>query len=156
MKLIDKKLLDETTAKAKQSPRLRMNYNFHEKLDDPINRLLNAMEPGTYIRPHRHTNSTKDEITLVLRGKVAVFIFDDDGMILEKKIISPQDKVYGVEFKANCWHSLLVLETGTVVYEVKEGPFTPLSPDDMAPWSPDAEKTTEVNEYLDFLHNHCF
>ena len=153
MKLIDKKLLDETTAKAKQSPRLRMNYNFHEKPDDPVNRLLNAMEPGTYIRPHRHTNAAKDEITLVLRGKVAAFIFDDDGLILEKKIVSPQEEVYGIEFKADCWHGLLVLETGTVVYEIKEGPFTPLSPDDLALWSPEAEKTKEVNEYLDFLRN---
>ena len=54
MKIINEQLLDETTARAKQSPRLRMNYNFHEELDDPVNRLLNAMEPGTYIRPHRH------------------------------------------------------------------------------------------------------
>ena len=53
MKIINEQLLDETTARAKQSPRLRMNYNFHEELDDPVNRLLNAMEPGTYIRPHR-------------------------------------------------------------------------------------------------------
>ena len=52
MKIINEQLLDETQAKALQSPRLRMNYNFHEKLDDPINRLLNAMEPGTYLRPH--------------------------------------------------------------------------------------------------------
>ena len=52
MKIINEQLLDETQAKALQSPRLRMNYNFHERLDDPINRLLNAMEPGTYLRPH--------------------------------------------------------------------------------------------------------
>ena len=56
MKIINEQLLDETQAKALQSPRLRMNYNFHERLDDPINRLLNAMEPGTYLRPHRHLN----------------------------------------------------------------------------------------------------
>ena len=71
MKIINEQLLDETQAKALQSPRLRMNYNFHEKLDDPINRLLNAMEPGTYLRPHRHLNPAKDEIFLLLRGKVA-------------------------------------------------------------------------------------
>ena len=70
MKIINEQLLDETQAKALQSPRLRMNYNFHERLDDPINRLLNAMEPGTYLRPHRHLNPAKDEIFLLLRGKV--------------------------------------------------------------------------------------
>ena len=66
MKIIDEQLLNETQAKAMKSPRLRMNYNFHEQLDDPINRLLNAMEPGTYLRPHRHLNPAKDEIFLLL------------------------------------------------------------------------------------------
>ena len=79
MKIIDKQLLDKTSEQAKQSPRLRMNYNFHERLDDPVNRLLNAMEPDTYIRPHRHLNPDKDEIFLLLRGKAVVFIFDDQG-----------------------------------------------------------------------------
>ena len=77
MKLITEQLLDETTARAKVNPRLRMNYNFHEDLDDPVNRLLNAMEPGTYLRPHRHLNPDKDEVFLLLRGKAAVFIFDE-------------------------------------------------------------------------------
>ena len=73
MKIINEQLLDETQAKALQSPRLRMNYNFHERLDDPINRLLNAMEPGTYLRPHRHLNPAKDEIFLLLRGNYSSF-----------------------------------------------------------------------------------
>ena len=71
MKLIDTPLLDATTARAKQSPRLRMNHNFHERLDDPVNRLLNALEPGTYLRPHRHSNPDKTEIFLLLRGRVS-------------------------------------------------------------------------------------
>lgn len=74
MKIIDKQLLDKTSEQAKQSPRLRMNYNFHERLDDPVNRLLNAMEPGSYIRPHRHLDPDKDEIFLLLRGKAVVFL----------------------------------------------------------------------------------
>ena len=90
MKIINEQLLDETQAKALQSPRLRMNYNFHERLDDPINRLLNAMEPGTYLRPHRHLNPAKDEIFLLLRGKVAVFLFDEEGNITEKTILNPR------------------------------------------------------------------
>lgn len=79
MKIINEALLDETTGRAKQSPRLRMNYNFHERLDDPVNRLLNALEPGTYLRPHRHLNPAKDEIFLLLRGRIAVFLFDNKG-----------------------------------------------------------------------------
>ena len=68
MKIINEALLDETTGRAKQSPRLRMNYNFHEHSDDPVNRLLNALEPGTYLRPHRHLNPKKDEIFLLLQS----------------------------------------------------------------------------------------
>ena len=113
MKIINEQLLDETQAKALQSPRLRMNYNFHERLDDPINRLLNAMEPGTYLRPHRHLNPAKDEIFLLLRGKVAVFLFDEEGNITEKTILNPKEGAYGAEIKAGTWHGLLVLESGS-------------------------------------------
>lgn len=151
MKIINEQLLDETRAKALQSPRLRMNYNFHESLDDPINRLLNAMEPGTYLRPHRHLNPAKDEIFLLLRGKVAVFLFDEEGNITRKTILDPKEGVYGAEIQAGVWHGLLVMEPGSVIYEIKQGPFAPLAPENLAPWSPDAEDTEEVRKFLEYL-----
>ena len=151
MKLIDKKLLDETTERAKQSPRLRMNYNFHELLDDPINRLINAMEPETYLRPHRHKNPDKNEVFLMLRGKAALFLFDDDGNITKQVILDPQAGVYGGEIPCDVWHTLVVLESGSVVYEVKQGPFAPLSPENMASWSPAAEDTENVKLFMDKL-----
>ena len=135
MKIINEALLDETTGRAKQSPRLRMNYNFHEHLDDPVNRLLNALEPGTYLRPHRHLNPKKDEIFLLLRGRIAVFLFDNKGEITQTQILDPKEGVYGAEIKAGTWHGLLVLESGSVIYEIKEGPFAPLAPENFAPWS---------------------
>lgn len=151
MKIINDTLLDETTGKAKQSPRLRMNYNFHESLDAPLNRLLNAMEPDTYIRPHRHLNPAKEEIFLILRGKAVLFLFNDAGDVTEQVYLDPVQGIYGAELEAGIWHSLVVLESGTVLYEVKEGPFVPLSPGNMAPWSPEAEDTVKVKEYLDHL-----
>ncbi len=144
MKLIDQKLLDETTERAKQSPRLRMNYNFHETLDDPVNRLLNAMEPDTYLRPHRHLNPDKTEVFILLRGKVALFFFDDCGNVTETFILDPQKGCYGGEIPAGIWHGLVVLESGTVIYEIKQGPFAPLTPDNLAPWSPSAEDSLET------------
>jgi cupin fold WbuC family metalloprotein len=153
MKLIDKKLLDETTEKAKQSSRLRMNYNFHDALDDPINRLINAMEPGTYLRPHRHKNPDKNEIFLLLRGKAALFLFDDNGHITEKIILDPLSGIYGGEIPADVWHTLIVLASGSVIYEIKQGPFTPLSPENMAPWSPAVEDTEEAKRYMDRLQS---
>lgn len=151
MKLINEELLNKTSAKAKQSPRLRINYNFHEKLDDQVNRLLNAMEPGTYIRPHRHLTPPKEEIFMVLRGKAVLFVFDEEGNITDKVHLNPLKGSYGAELPAGVWHSLLVLETDTVIYEIKQGPFAPLSPEDLAPWSPDAEDTVKVSEYLEYL-----
>lgn len=151
MKRIDQKLLDETTEKAKQSPRLRMNYNFHEHLNDPINRLINAMEPGSYLRPHRHLNPDKDESFLILRGKAAIFIFDEEGNITEQLILDPLAGNYGAEIKAGIWHGLLVLESGSVIYEVKPGPYVAVSPENFASWSPEPENTIEVEKYLSYL-----
>lgn len=151
MKLINKQLLDETTAKAKVAPRSRMNYNFHEDLDDPVNRLLNAMEPDTYLRPHRHCNPDKNEVFLLLRGKVAIFIFDNDGNITQTEILDPLNGVYGGEIPPGVWHGLLVLESGSVIYEIKEGPFAPLAPENMAPWSPAAEDTEATHIYMQKL-----
>jgi cupin fold WbuC family metalloprotein len=154
MKLIDKKLLDTTKAKALESPRLRMNYNFHDTLDDPINRLINAMEPDTYLRPHRHKNPDKVEIFLILRGRVALFLFDDQGNITDYYILDPNAGVYGGEIPAEVWHTLLVLESGSTVYEVKQGPFAPLASDNMAPWSPAPEDEIGVKKFIDNLKSY--
>jgi cupin fold WbuC family metalloprotein len=134
MKIIDKTLLDFVSAQAVESPRLRMNYNFHEQLDDPLNRLLNAMEPGSYFPPHRHLNPAKEEIFLVLRGSVMIVIFDENGAVVSSTEVSPQKEVYGMEIEAGVWHSLIVLEPNTVVYEVKKGPYVPLTSDNIANW----------------------
>ncbi len=151
MQIINYALLDETTNKARLSPRLRMNYNFHTNLEDPLNRMLNAMEPGTYIRPHRHLTPPKDEVFLVLRGKAALLLFDDKGTITDRILLGPDEGSYGADLEPGLWHCLVVLEPGTVVYEVKQGPFTTLADTDFAPWSPDAHDTEAVSRYLDLL-----
>ncbi|MDR1500035.1 MAG: WbuC family cupin fold metalloprotein [Tannerellaceae bacterium] len=150
MKVINRQLLDETSGRAKLSPRLRMNYNFHEP-DSPVHRLLNAMEPASYIRPHRHLHPAKDEDFLILRGRAAFFVFDDLGHITEHCILDAGAGIYGAAIKAGVWHGLVVLETGTVLYEIKNGPYVPVSPDDFAPWSPAAEDREGVERYLDSL-----
>lgn len=152
MKVIDEQLLNETTEKARQSPRLRMNYNFHDNLDNPLNRLINAMEPGTYLRPHRHLNPDKDESFLILRGRIALFTFDDNGTIIECLVLDPKEGVYGADIKAGVWHGLIVLEPNTVLYEAKYGPFAPLSPENFAPWSPEPENVEAVKEYIRLLY----
>ena len=92
--IIDEKLLDKVYEQAKASPRLRMNYNFHQSLEEKCHRMLNAVEPGTVIPIHRH--STKDESFVVLRGRVRSTTYNDDGSILESVVLSQENGVYGV------------------------------------------------------------
>ena len=121
MKIIEESLLNSVTSQAKESPRLRMNYNFHQSLDDKCHRMLNAIEPGTDIPIHRHP--TKDESFVVLRGKVRSTTYNDDGSILEEVVLCPEDGLYGVDIPKGVWHKLESLESGSVVFECKEGPF---------------------------------
>lgn len=85
MKIIDNKLIDNLIVQAKESPRLRMNYNFHPSLEDKCHRLLNALEPGTVVPVHRHP--TKDESFVILRGRVRVNIYNDEGKVTESVVL---------------------------------------------------------------------
>ena len=123
MKLIDKQLLDNVSRQAQKSDRLRMNYNFHQSLDDKCHRFLNAVEPGTKVEIHRHP--TKDESFVLLRGRVRVTTYNDDGTVIESAGLCPEDGLYGVDIPKNVWHNVESLESGSVFFECKEGPFVP-------------------------------
>ena len=123
MKIIDKDLLNEVSEQAKTSPRLRMNYNFHQSLEDKCHRFLNAVEPGTKVEIHRHP--TKDESFVLLRGRVRVNTYNDDGSIIEDVVLSQESGNYGVDIPKNVWHKLESLESGSVIFECKEGPYVP-------------------------------
>lgn len=122
MNVIDNNLLDEVSAQAKSSPRLRMNFNFHHSLDELCHRMLNAVEPGTEIPIHRHPE--KDESFVILRGKVRSTTYNDDGSIKESVVLCAEDGVYGVDIPKNVWHKLEAIES-SVIFECKEGPFVP-------------------------------
>ena len=123
MNIIDQSLLDVVSAEAKASPRLRMNYNFHKSLEDKCNRFLNAVEPETKVPIHSHP--TKDESFVLLRGKVRVTTHNDDGSIKESVILNPDEGMYGVDIPKGAWHRVESLESGSVFFECKEGPFVP-------------------------------
>ena len=119
--IIDNDLLDKISEKAKESPRLRMNYNFHQSLEEKCHRFLNAVEPGTEVPIHRHP--TKDESFVLLRGKVRVTTHNDDGSIKESVVLNPNEGLYGVDIPKGVWHKVESLESGSVFFECKEGPF---------------------------------
>ena len=120
--VIDKELLDRVSKQAKANQRLRMNYNFHQSLDEKCHRFLNAVEPGTVVEIHRHP--TKDETFVLLRGRVVVYTYNDDGSVLESVELNPNEGRYGVNIPKGVWHTLEALEL-SVIFECKEGPFVP-------------------------------
>lgn len=136
MKRIDRTLLATLSTQAAASPRKRAHHNLHPQLDDPIQRLCIAMEPGTYVRPHRHMQPETWEILLILSGAVALLIFDDNGAVLERVELAAGGEVTAVEIPANTWHAVVSLQAGTVVFEVKQGPYAPINEINYATWSP--------------------
>lgn len=121
--IIDTELLDKVSEQAKASPRLRMNYNFHQSLDELCHRFINAVEPGTVVPIHQHP--TKDETFVILRGKVRVNTYNDDGSIIESIELNLDDGRYGVNIPKGVWHKLECIEEDSVIFECKEGPFVP-------------------------------
>jgi cupin fold WbuC family metalloprotein len=155
LKIVSPEILDELSQKAVNSPRKRINHNFHDDLADPINRMLNAFEPGTYVQPHKHENPDKREVFVVLRGTLVVVIFDDLGNPTEFIILNQGNGNHAVEIPAGVWHSLFSLETGSVVYEVKDGPYFPVSDKNFAAWAPkegDAACDTYLKMLIDQYH----
>ena len=144
---IDKSLLNRVSQQAKESSRGRMNYNFHKEYSDTLQRLLNAIEPYSYIQPHKHENPDKREIFTVLRGRLLVVEFDNQGEIADHMIVDPKEGSFGAEIPERIYHAIYALEPGTIVYEVKDGPYSPIDDKNFASWAP-KEGSPETTEYI--------
>ena len=127
--LIDKQLLDELTAKAKASSRLRTAFDLRTTPNDNSQRILNAVEPGTILPIHRHRTST--ETIVVLRGKVRQSYFDNKGNITDTFELAPMSNIVGMSVPVGQWHALESLESGTVILETKDGAYAPLTDEDI-------------------------
>ncbi|MBQ6307039.1 MAG: WbuC family cupin fold metalloprotein [Bacteroidales bacterium] len=127
--LIDTKLLDALTAQAKASPRLRMNFDLRNTPDDPSQRMLNALEPGTVMPIHRHQNTS--ETVVVLRGKVKWLYYNDKGELTDTILVEAGGDICGLSVPKGQWHSLECLESGSVILETKDGPWEALKEEDM-------------------------
>jgi cupin fold WbuC family metalloprotein len=125
--IIDTKILDELTARAKESPRLRMNLDLRNSPEDQSQRMLNALEPGTVLPVHRHP--TTSETVVCLRGHFEEYFYDADGRLTEVIDMTPGALLLNIP--AGQWHSLKCLESGTVLLEVKDGPYVPIGPGDI-------------------------
>jgi cupin fold WbuC family metalloprotein len=123
------------TAEARRHPRLRMNRNLH-RMEDPVHRLLNAVEPGSYIRPHRHLDPPKAETVVVVSGALGLLVFDGDGRIEGTALLTPAPGRFVADIPAGVWHSFVSLRAGTVFFETKVGPYVAPGPADLAGWAP--------------------
>jgi cupin fold WbuC family metalloprotein len=128
-KVIDAPLLEQLSYQASNHERLRMNYNLHTDLEDPVQRLLNALEPGTIIPIHRHLHT--DEVYILLAGRIKVILYNDQKVIMDTYLLNPIEGNHGIQIPAGQWHGIEVLEHGSVIFEVKQGPYLPLSKDDI-------------------------
>ena len=148
---IDRELMERVAEEARKSPRKRMNYNFHRSHDESVNRLLNVMNRGSYLPVHRHLDPDRSESVVILRGKVGLTIYDDSGAEIESRIMSASGDCAGVDIEPGVWHGMVVLEDDTVVFEVKQGPFAPIVPENIASWMPDVADEEAVEEYVKAL-----
>lgn len=128
--------LDDLTQRAQAAPRQRLNWNFHPGPEHPCHRLAIALEPGSYIPPHCHLEAQKDETLLVLRGRIGLVIFTAEGDVESTCILSSDGDCLGVTLAPGTVHSLVALESGSVFFEAKAGPYAAPTGEECPPWAP--------------------
>jgi len=154
VKKITNDFLNKIIEEAKLSARKRINFNYHTSFSDSINRLINAIEPGSYVQPHKHENPDKREVFLLLKGKLAVVFFDDVGNITDHVVLDNVGN-FGVEIPPAVWHTIISLESETIAYEVKDGPYSPANDKRFADWAPtegDKECDIYLNKIITYLN----
>lgn len=149
IKIFSANYLEDLVDMAKKSPRLRQHSNIHVDYSDPCQRLFNAIEPDSYIQPHCHGVET----LFAVRGLMALILFDDNGVI--EKIqkfgansnLAKSNIAIGTETPLNKWHTVVALDSGSILLEIKAGPFNPCLPKVLAPWAP-VEGAIDSSRYL--------
>lgn len=151
MRVFSADFLHTLSCEAQEKPRKRQHRNIHESYADPCQRLFNAIEPNSYIRPHRHASDPRDELLIAIRGLMVLVRFDEQGNVIGVLRFSAERHsdilAVGAEVTANTWHTVIALEPCCVLLEVKAGPFDPDRPKDLAPWAPE-EDSPAASVYL--------
>lgn len=140
-------VLDAAVQAARNGARKRHMVRFHD-FKEPVQRMLNAVEPGSYVRPHRHADPDKPEAFVALRGSVVVVRFDDNGTPLEGVLVSADGPVRGAEVPPGAWHTFVALRSGTVLFEVTQGPYDAVTNKQFASWAPPEDDSRATIAYL--------
>lgn len=151
---ITQAILDDLTAKAKSSPRLRMNLDLRNSEADQSQRMLNAIEPGSPLPIHRHPKTS--ETVVCLRGRLVEEYYDDLERICTEAIeLSPNGPVVALNIPAGQWHTVRALESGTVIMEVKDGPYTPTGPEDILENPVQADTISRLRSFIEEEARSC-
>ena len=145
VQLLESALFKGLLQRARESPRLRINHNFHRTMEENPHRFLNVMIRGTYITPNRQLDPAKTVSFLILSGRVAFFSFDDHGQVTTVTVLG--EDVIGIDIQPGVWHTLVVLSEDAVCFEVKPGPYSVANDKDFARWAP-REGEAEAQSYL--------
>jgi cupin fold WbuC family metalloprotein len=143
-------LVRQAVEAARQSPRRRVILPLHKAHEDRLHRMFNAVQPGTYIRPHRHSAPPKAESIIVLRGAIHFFEFAETGVVLKQARLAAGTSLFGVDIEPGVIHTFVAVQPDTVIFEAKNGPYEATNDKDFAPWAP-AEGTPEAAAYLQKL-----
>lgn len=152
MKLVDHALFTSLCQTATESARKRAHFTLHPDSGDPVQRLCVAIDPGSYIRPHRHAEKGKWELFIVLQGAAVILLFDASGVVTQRLELNSNGPTHAAEIPENSWHTLAALKHGTLLMEVKPGPYAPLAEHDFAAWAP-AEGTEQAVLFENFFRN---
>jgi aspartate aminotransferase len=150
LSLVSAEIVGAAVARSRSSPRRRVIQPFHKTEADPLHRMLNAVQPDSYIRPHRHLDPPKAEAFILLRGAIAFFTFEDDGRVRDCLRLAAGSERFGVDLVPGVYHSFIALETDTVIYEVKTGPYAQANDKTFAPFAPE-EGQPQAAAYMSAL-----
>jgi cupin fold WbuC family metalloprotein len=151
--LFGKRELDDLCKRSFETVRMRQHHNIHTDYSDPCQRLFIAMQPRSYVAPHRHTLPAKSETFIALRGSLGIVFFDDFGRVTETVRLGPDNELQVCAIAPGAWHTAVALEPNSVFMEVKSGPYSPIDPRDIAPWAPENE-ADQIAAFLDILYSH--
>jgi cupin fold WbuC family metalloprotein len=146
--------IEQGLEESRKSPRKRMVLPIHRTQDAIVQRIANFLQPGTYIRPHKHPRPHASESVYIEKGAITLLIFDNDGNVVERHWMHFNQGGKLIDIEANVWHAMLVWYPDTVLYEFKRGPYDVDEDKQFAPWSPE-EGSEEADAYLKSLLDSC-
>jgi len=149
--LITTNLIRQAVEASRRSPRKRIILPLHKNPKSSLHRMLNALQPYSYVRPHRHFQPPKAESVIVLQGAMLCFIFSPAGQVEQIYTLAAGSTHFGVDSEPGVYHTFLALEQDTVLFEAKPGPYTQSSDKDFASWAPE-EGTPEAESYMEYLY----